>query len=146
MVLLASFGVLVRRYTGATDFLVSVPVTDRGSAAQGAIGYFGNTLLLRIAPRPLDTFTCFVEAVRDTCLNGFAHQSVGIDRVVREVDPERMGHDGMDHLVRLGFSMRKSTSGFALDGVSVRQLELGAVTGASSACPGGGAGPRRCGR
>jgi mycobactin peptide synthetase MbtE len=48
--------------------------------------------------------------------------------VVREVNPERMGHDGMDQLVRLGFSMRKSASGFALDGVTVRQLELGAVT------------------
>jgi mycobactin peptide synthetase MbtE len=128
MVLLASFGVLVRRYTGATDFLVSVPVTDRGAAAEGAIGYFGNTLLLRIVARPQDTFTSFVEAVRETCLNGFAHQSVGIDRVVREVNPERMGHDGMDHLVRLGFSMRKSASGFALDGVNVRQLELGAAT------------------
>ena len=122
----------MRRYTGATDFLVSVPVTDRGAlpagSAQGAIGYFGNTLLLRITARPQDTFTSFVEAVRETCLNGFAHQSVGIDRVVREVNPERMGHDGMDHLVRLGFSMRKSTSRFALDGVDVRQLELGAVT------------------
>ncbi|MGO9157158.1 amino acid adenylation domain-containing protein [Mycobacterium sp.] len=128
MVLLASFGVLVRRYTGATDFLVSVPVTDRGAAAEGAIGYFGNTLLPRIAARPRDTFTSFVEAVRETCLNGFAHQSVGIDRVVREVNPKRMGHDGMDHLVRLGFSMRKSASGFALDGVTVRQLQLGAVT------------------
>ncbi len=128
MVLLANFGVLVRRYTGATDFLVSVPVTDRAAAAHGAIGYFGNTLLLRIAARPQDTFTSFVEAVRETCLNGFAHQSVGIDRVVREVNPERMGHDGMDHLVRLGFSMRKSASGFALDGVTVRQLQLGAVT------------------
>ncbi|BBZ40481.1 putative peptide synthetase MbtE [Mycobacterium conspicuum] len=128
MVLLASFGVLVRRYTGATDFLVSVPVTDRGASAQAAIGYFGNTLLLRISPRPHDTFTSFVQAVRETCLNGFAHQSVGIDRVVREINPERMGHDGMDHLVRLGFSMRKSTSGLALDGVCVRQLELGAVT------------------
>ena len=128
MVLLANFGVLVRRYTGATDFLVSVPVTDRGGAAQGAIGYFGNTLLLRIAARPQDTFVSFVEAVRERCLNGFAHQSVGIDRVVREVNPERMGHDGMDHLVRLGFSMRKSTSSFALDDVTVRQLELGAVT------------------
>ena len=128
MVLLAGFGALVRRYTGATDFLVSVPVTDRGAAAEGAIGYFGNTLLLRIAARPQDTFTSFVEAVRETCLNGFAHQSVGIDRVVREVNPERMGHDGMDHLVRLGFSMRKSASDFALDRVTVRQLELGAVT------------------
>ena len=127
MVLLAAFGVLVRRYTGAPDFLISVPVTERGAAAEGAIGYFGNTLLLRIAARSQDTFTTFVDAVRETCLNGFAHQSVGIDRVVREVNPERMGHDGMDQLVRLGFSMRKSTSGFALDGVTVRQLELGAV-------------------
>ncbi|BBZ43276.1 non-ribosomal peptide synthetase [Mycobacterium parmense] len=127
MVLLAAFGVLVRRYTGAPDFLVSVPVTQRQAAAEGAIGYFGNTLLLRLAPRPQDTFASFVDAVRETCLNGFAHQSVGIDRVVREVNPERMGRDGMDQLVRLGFSLRKSAGGFTLDGVDVRQLELGAV-------------------
>ncbi|BBX72923.1 putative peptide synthetase MbtE [Mycobacterium shinjukuense] len=129
VVLLAAFGVLVRRYTGAPDFLVSVPVTERKAAAAGAIGYFGNTLLLRLTPRSQDTFASFVDAVRQTCLDGFAHRSVGIDRVVREVNPERMGHDGMDRLVRLGFSMRKSVSDFRLDGVTVRQLdELGAVT------------------
>ncbi|MCV7199488.1 non-ribosomal peptide synthetase [Mycobacterium angelicum] len=128
MVLLAAFGVLVRRYTGATDFLVSVPVTERSAAADGAIGYFGNTLLLRITTRSGDTFTSFVAGVREICLDGFAHQSVGIDRVIREINPERMGHDGMDELVRLGFSMRKSANGFALDGITVRQLRLGAVT------------------
>ncbi|CAM4380198.1 Dimodular nonribosomal peptide synthase [Mycobacterium basiliense] len=128
MVLLAAFGVLVRRYTGASDFLISVPVTDRGPAANDAIGYFGNTLLLRLSPRPQHTFGSFVDAVRETCLGGFAHQCVGIDRVVREVNPERMGHDGMDQLVRLGFSLRKSTSGLALDGVTVQQSHLGAVT------------------
>jgi len=127
MVLLAAFGVLVRRYTGATDFLVSVPVTERSAAAEAAVGYFGNTLLLRITTRPQDTFTSFVAAVRETCLEGFAHQSVGIDRVIREINPERMGRDGMDQLVRVGFSMRKSANGFALDGVTVRQLRLGAV-------------------
>jgi mycobactin peptide synthetase MbtE len=127
MVLLAAYGVLVRRYTGASDFLISVPVTERAAAAERGIGYFGNTLLLRMAARSQDTFTSFLEAVRETCLRGFAHQSVGIDRVVREVNPERMGHDGMDRLVRLGFSMRKSVSGLALDGVTARQLPLGAV-------------------
>lgn len=102
MVLLAAFGVLIRRYTGAADFLISVPVTGRGGPAEGAIGYFGNTLLLRIVARPHDTFTSFVDAVRETCFAGFAHQSVGIDRVVREANPERaIGHDGMDQLVRL---------------------------------------------
>ncbi|RUP05906.1 MAG: amino acid adenylation domain-containing protein [Mycobacterium sp.] len=129
MVLLAAYGALIRRYTGATDFLVSVPVTERRAAAAGAIGYFGNTLLLRIRVRPEDTFAALVEAVRDTCLEAFAHQSVGIDRVVRELNPERSaGHDGLDRLVRLGFSMRKSVAGLQLGGVSTAQLELGAVT------------------
>ncbi|EUA87553.1 putative peptide synthetase ScpsB, partial [Mycobacterium ulcerans str. Harvey] len=118
---------LVRRYTGASDFLVSVPVTERSGAAAGALGYFGNTLLLRITTRSQDTFTSFVNEVRETCLAGFAHQSVGIDRVVREANPERMGRDGMDLLVRLGFNMRKSAGGLALDGVVVRQLGLGAI-------------------
>jgi mycobactin peptide synthetase MbtE len=128
-VLLAAFGVLVGRYTGAPDFLVSVPVTERRAGAEQAIGYFGNTLLLRLALGSHDTFTALVDAVREICLGGFAHQSVGIDRVVREVNPERIvGSAGMDQLVRLGFSMRKSASGLEFDGVAARQLELGAVT------------------
>jgi mycobactin peptide synthetase MbtE len=135
MVLLAAFGLLVRRYTGAPDFVVSVPVTERRATAEQAIGsgkmigYCGNTLLLRIAPGSHDTFASLVDAVRETCLGGFAHQSVGIDRVVRLANPERtMGRDGTEQLIRLGFSMRKSASGLEFDGVIARQLELGAVT------------------
>ncbi|OBB01449.1 non-ribosomal peptide synthetase, partial [Mycobacteriaceae bacterium 1482268.1] len=129
MLLLATFGALIRRYTGASEFLVSVPVTDRAASADKSIGYFGNTLLIRITARPGDTFASLVSAVRHTCLDGFAHQSVGIDRVVREANPARtMGRDGMEQLVGLGFSMRKSANTLALDGVEVQQLELGAVT------------------
>lgn len=129
MVLLAAFAVLMRRYTGTSDFLVAVPVTERKAAAQGALGYFGNTLLLRIAARPDATFTSLADGVRETCLGGFAHQSVGIDRAVREANPERtLGRDGMKQLVRLGFSMRKGANELAFDGVTVRQLALGGVT------------------
>jgi mycobactin peptide synthetase MbtE len=129
MVLLAAFGLLMRRYTGTPDFVVSVPVTERRATAEQAIGYFGNTLLLRIAMGSHDTFTSLVDAVRETCLGGFAHQSVGIDRVVRLANPEQtMGTDGAQQLVRLGFSMRKSASGLEFDGVIARQIELGAVT------------------
>ncbi|MCV7029831.1 non-ribosomal peptide synthetase [Mycobacterium sherrisii] len=129
MVLLAAFGALVRRYTGASDFVVSVPVTERSAAAEQAIGYFGNTLLLRIAPEPSDTFASLVGAVRETCLSGFAHQSVGIEQLVRELNPERtFGGGGTDQLVRLGFSLRKSADALALDGIAVRQLQVPAVT------------------
>ncbi|MEC3955095.1 amino acid adenylation domain-containing protein [Nocardia sp. CDC153] len=129
MVLLAAYAAVVHRYTAAADFLVSVPVTVRRTAiAESLIGYFGNTLLLRATPTPRDSFAACTDTVRDTCLNGFAHQGVGIDRVVREANPDRLGgKDGLDQLVRLGFSVRKSAGGFALDGVEASLLELGSA-------------------
>lgn len=129
MVLLAAFGVLVHRYTGSRDFVTAIPVAERKSNAEKAIGYFGNTLLLRTVVNPDDSFASHVAAVREVCLNAFGHQNVGIDEVVREVNPSRStGHDGMDELVRLGFSMRKDASGYRLEGVDVMQLDLAAVS------------------
>lgn len=129
MVLLAAFGVLVHRYTGSRDFVTAIPVAERKSNAEKAIGYFGNTLLLRTVVNPDDSFASHVAAVREVCLDAFGHQNVGIDEVVREVNPSRsIGHDGMDELVRLGFSMRKDASGYRLEGVDVTQLDLAAVS------------------
>ncbi|MFI9506267.1 amino acid adenylation domain-containing protein [Nocardia sp. NPDC052566] len=127
MVWLAAYDAVIHRYTAATDFLVSVPITVRPNAvAASLIGYFGNTLLLRATVGAGDTFAGFTEAIRDTCLGAFAHQNVGIDRVVREANPDRIGgRDGLEQLVRLGFSVRKSAQGFALDGITATQLELG---------------------
>lgn len=129
MVLLAAFGVLVHRYTGSRDFVTAIPVAERKSNAEKAIGYFGNTLLLRTAVNPDASFASHVAAVREVCLDAFGHQNVCIDEVVREVNPSRStGHDGMDELVRLGFSMRKDASGYRLEGVDVTQLDLAAVS------------------
>ncbi|MEV6323070.1 amino acid adenylation domain-containing protein [Nocardia sp. NPDC051787] len=130
MVLLAGFGAVVQRYTAASDFLVSVPVTDRRTAAAARlIGYFGNTLLIRQTVRPGDTFATLVESTREMCAGAFAHQGVGIDRVVRELRPDRTaGRDGAERLVRLGFSVRKDVDGLALPGMAVRRLDFAAPT------------------
>ncbi|MFE1593279.1 amino acid adenylation domain-containing protein [Nocardia sp. NPDC058705] len=129
MVLLAGFDALVHRYTAAADFLVSIPVTDRPAGTEQLIGYFGNTLLLRAGIGARDDFATLVAGVRDTCTGAFARRGVGIDRVVREANPGRVaGRDGLDQLVRLGFSVRKSADGFAIDGVTSTQLELGAAS------------------
>lgn len=129
MVLLAAFGTLVHRYTTASDFVIAIPVAERKADAEKAIGYFGNTLLLRTAVSPGDTFASYVAAVREMCLEAFGHQGVGIDEVVREANPHRTaGGDGMDELVRLGFSMRKEANGYRLEGVHVEQLNLSSVS------------------
>lgn len=127
MVFLAGFGVLTHRYTGAKDFLVAIPVTERKANAEKAIGYFGNTLLLRIEVDPADTFDSYVASVREVCLGAFGHQDLGIDRVVREVNPSRtIGRDGLDALVRLGFSMRSDSGGYQLAGVETTAVDIGA--------------------
>lgn len=130
-VLLAACAALVERYTAAGDFLISIPVTNRRSAAaRRLIGYFGNTLLLRLTPHSAATFGELVAATERHRREALAHRGVGIDRIVREANPERVaGRDGMDQLVRLGFSTRESGHGFTLDGVTSTRLdELGAPT------------------
>ncbi|MFF0491382.1 amino acid adenylation domain-containing protein [Nocardia sp. NPDC004068] len=126
MVLLAAWEAVIHRYTGATDFLVSVPITVRRTAiAADAIGYFGNTLLVRATPLPADSFAALVDRVRETALGAFAHDGVGVDRVVRAANPARHdGRDGLEQLVRLGFGVRKSADGFALPGVESTPLAL----------------------
>ncbi|MEV5837490.1 amino acid adenylation domain-containing protein [Nocardia sp. NPDC052112] len=129
MVWLAAYDAVIHRYTAATDFLVSVPVTvRRDAAAESLIGYFGNTLLLRATIGAQDTFARFTETIRDTCVGAFAHQHVGIDRVVREANPDRVGgRDGLEQLVRLGFGVRSSAQGFDLAGVEATLLDLGSA-------------------
>ncbi|MFD6199707.1 amino acid adenylation domain-containing protein [Mycobacteriaceae bacterium NPDC060252] len=125
MVLLAAFGTLVHRYTAASDFLIAVPVVERKAHAENAIGYFGNTVLLRAAVDPSAGFAAYVGTVREACLGAFGHQDIGIDEVVREVNPSRStGRDGLDELVRLGFSMRRDPNGYRLEGVETTRLDL----------------------
>lgn len=127
MVLLAAFGTLVHRYTAASDFLIAIPVVERKANAEKAIGYFGNTVLLRAGLDSRAGFAAYVDTVREACLGAFGHQDIGIDEVVREVNPSRgTGRDGLDELVRLGFSMRKDPNGYRLAGVDTTRFDLDA--------------------
>ncbi|MEU2257149.1 amino acid adenylation domain-containing protein [Nocardia xishanensis] len=128
MVLLAAFEALIHRYTAATDFLVSVPVVNRGAGAQGLIGYFGNAVLVRAELDGSADFAALLERTRTACVGAFGHQGIGIDRVVREVGPERVaGRDAMAQLVQLSFSVRGEANGFDLDGVDSAELPLGSA-------------------
>ncbi|WP_405133543.1 non-ribosomal peptide synthetase [Nocardia sp. NBC_01388] len=130
-VLLAAFDVLVRRYTGAADFLVSVPVTTRDEhsapdSPTAPIGYFGNTVLLRAEVDDHLSFADLVAVVRGSWERAHRHRAVGIDEVVRAVNPDRTAdRDGLDQLVRLGFGVRTAAAGPALDGVVAARLDLG---------------------
>ncbi|MGV0814441.1 amino acid adenylation domain-containing protein [Mycolicibacterium boenickei] len=121
MVLLAAFGALVYRYTHTDDFLVATPVLNRDT--DETIGYYGNTVAMRLRPNGAAGFRDLVAATRDTAIGAFAHQRVNLDRVVAELNPDR--RHGAERMTRVSFGFREPDGGgFAPDGVTSERAEL----------------------
>jgi len=90
MTLLAAFGVLLSRYSGQNDFLIGVAVANRSQAeVEPLIGFFINTLLMRIDVRRNPKFTELLRRVREMALRAYAHQDVPFEKLVAEFAGER---------------------------------------------------------
>jgi amino acid adenylation domain-containing protein len=90
MVLLAAFKVLLARYSGQTDIIIGSPVAGRElPEAEGLIGYFVNTLVMRTDLSGDPSFSDVVLRVRDSALDAYAHQELPFDDLVANLSPER---------------------------------------------------------
>lgn len=122
-VLLAVFGTLIHRYTHADDFLVATPVLNRGTGTEDRIGYYGNTVAMRLRPTTSMSFRDMLIQTRDTALGAFAHQGVNVDQVVRELNPDR--RHGTERMTRVSFGFRgPDRFGFAPAGVHCERADL----------------------
>ena len=123
MVLMAAFGALVHRYTHASDFLVATPVLNRGAGTENAIGYFGNTLVMRMRPKPRQTFRDLLAQTRDSAVGALAHSRVDLEWLVRESNPDR--RHGAERMTRVSFGLREPDGGgFSPPGVRCERAEL----------------------
>ncbi len=90
VVLLALYALFLARHTGRRDLTIGTPVSGRDHPdTTGLIGFFVNTLALRIRVEPGATFPALVAHVRQVVLEAFAHQEIPFDHVVRAVAPHR---------------------------------------------------------
>jgi amino acid adenylation domain-containing protein len=90
MLLLSVFQILLMRYTGQTDISVGTPIANRGRAElKGVIGFFLNTLVIRVDLGGDPTFQQMLQRVRHICLEAYAHQDIPFEKVVEELEPER---------------------------------------------------------
>ncbi len=123
MVLMAAFGALVHRYTHASDFLVATPVLNRSAGTEKAIGYFGNTLVMRMRPDSRMTFRELLTATRDGAIGALAHSRVDLEWLVRESNPDR--RHGAERMTRVSFGLREPDGGgFSPPGVQCERAEL----------------------
>ncbi|HSF43042.1 MAG TPA: non-ribosomal peptide synthase/polyketide synthase [Thermoanaerobaculia bacterium] len=90
VVLLAGFQALLGRLSGQEDLVVGSPVANRNRLeTEGLIGFFVNTLALRVGLGGDPVFVDLIGRVREVALAAYAHQDLPFERLVEELQPER---------------------------------------------------------
>jgi amino acid adenylation domain-containing protein len=117
--LLATYYLLLSRYSGQADVCIGTPVSARTRPeVQELVGFFVNTLVLRINAAPSLTFAQLLREVAATVLHGQANQDIPFERVVEAVKPERS--TSYSPLFQAMFVLQESLDGvIALPGVAL---------------------------
>lgn len=87
MTLLTAFSTLLHRLSSQDEFVIGSVIAGRNrTEMEHLIGFFVNTLALRIDHSGNPTFTELLERVKDTTMGAYAHQDVPFEMVVDELD------------------------------------------------------------
>ncbi|HEY6661266.1 MAG TPA: amino acid adenylation domain-containing protein, partial [Pyrinomonadaceae bacterium] len=90
MTLLASFQMLLSRYSGQDDIVVGTPVAGRRWVeTEDLIGFFVNTLVMRTRLSGNPTIREVLARVREVVLESQTHQDLPFEKLVEELQPER---------------------------------------------------------
>ncbi|KPW56401.1 Amino acid adenylation, partial [Pseudomonas caricapapayae] len=94
MTLLVGWSSLLSRFSGQDDVVIGTPVANRPrSELESLIGFFVNTLALRIRPQGHLSVAALVEQVKAVMLAAHAHQDLPFEQVVEALQrPRSLGH------------------------------------------------------
>ncbi|GAB3176460.1 non-ribosomal peptide synthetase [Streptomyces incanus] len=131
MVLVAAFAVVLSRWSGQQDVVIGSPTAGRSHPElEPLVGFFVNTLPLRVDASGAPSFARLIERVRTTCTDAYGHQDVPFEKLVQGLRPERS--QGPVPLVQVMLALRDTPAeDLALTGLETDELEV-ALTGAAS--------------
>ncbi|MGF1478205.1 MAG: amino acid adenylation domain-containing protein, partial [Cyanophyceae cyanobacterium] len=90
MTLLAALGVLLSRSSRQEDLVIGTPIANRNQRElEPLIGFFTNTLALRLDASSNPSFTEFLQRVRQVTLAAYTHQDLPFEQLVETLQPER---------------------------------------------------------
>jgi len=124
MTLLAAFNILLHRYTRQAHLVVGTPIAGRTQLeTEGLIGFFVNTLALHTDLSGNPAFRELLARVRQTVLDGFAHQDLPFERLVEELQPARS--PGHAPLVQVLFTLQSdATKELQLPELSIEPMKV----------------------
>jgi amino acid adenylation domain-containing protein len=122
MPLLAAFAALLARESGQRDMVIGSPIANRNRfEIEGLIGFFANTLALRLDLAGDPTFAELALRARAVCLDAYAHQDLPFEKLVEELHPLREA--GRTPLFQVLFALQNAPLHLALPGLGVELLE-----------------------
>ncbi|QOV63385.1 condensation domain-containing protein [Kosakonia pseudosacchari] len=90
MTLLAGWSIVLSRLSGQHDLVIGSPVANRShQQLEGVIGFFVNTLALRVNLADCPTISHLLAHVRQQTLAAYEHQTLPFDKVVEAMQPAR---------------------------------------------------------
>ncbi|HEU5383697.1 MAG TPA: amino acid adenylation domain-containing protein [Ktedonobacteraceae bacterium] len=124
MTLLATFQVLLARWSGQEDIAVGTPIAGRTHAElEPLIGFFVNTLVLRSDLSGQPTFRELLGRVRKMALEAYAHQELPFEQLVEELQPAR--DLNRNPLVQVLFALQNApTSSLQLPEITIQPVEV----------------------
>ena len=119
MTLMAGWAALLARLSQQDDLVIGTPVANREHAqTQALIGFFVNTLALRVKADGAQSVAELLAQVKDAALAAQQHQDIPFEQVVELVQPERSR--AWNPLVQVMFGWQNNERGeLALPGVRV---------------------------
>nr|APZ78729.1 nonribosomal peptide synthetase [Myxococcus sp.] len=110
MTLLGAFASYLGRITGQDDIVIGSPIAQRDRhETEGVVGYFLNTLALRVDLSGDPTFSELLARVRKTALDAYAHQDIPFEKLVAALElPRDLAHNP---LFQVMFVLQGQSSG-----------------------------------
>jgi len=90
MALVAAFQALLHRYSGQDDIIVGTPIANRDrSQTEGLIGFFVNSLALRVSFAGDPSFRTLLRRVRDVMLDAYTYQGLPFEKLIEALNLPR---------------------------------------------------------
>jgi len=125
MTLLATFQVLLQRYTNQDDIVVGTDVANRNRReVEPLIGFFVNLLVLRTDLSGNPTFRELLKRVREVALGAYAHQDLPFEKLVEALRPERKSSNAPSLFQVLFVLQNAPMPALELPGLSLNVLEV----------------------
>ena len=124
MTLLAGWALLLSRLSGQDEVVIGTPVANRTRAElEGLIGFFVNTLPLRIDISGAPTVAELLSRVRLELLGAQSHADIPFEQVVQQLDPARsLAHSPVFQAVLAWRNIPATGAGVHWPGLELREL------------------------